>query len=128
MFLKPLRNFCWQLSCSFKEEIDVAARAYEWCCNWVAANPTRFQRNQYGELWGKIADDGSYVMVNRNVLADHLERNGYNYTATLRQWDEKGWVERTSQGKFVHSASVYSMRGSFVKIKLPEIVLLDAVS
>ena len=111
-----------------KEEIDVAVQAHEWCCNWIAANPMRFKRDQYGELWGKIADDGSYVMVNRNVLADHLERNGYNYTATLRQWDEKGLVERTSQGKFVHSASVYGMRGSFIKLRLQEMDELDAVS
>ena len=111
-----------------KEEIDVAARAYEWCCNWVAANPTRFQRNQYGELWGKIADDGSYVMVNRNVLADHLERNGYNYTATLRQWDEKGWVERNSQGRYVHAASVFGNKTTVIKLMLLENDLLQIAS
>ena len=100
------------------KEIDAAEQAFAWCCGWIASNPVRFQRDQYGELWGRIADDGSYAMVNKNILANHLERNGYNYTATLRRWDEKGYIERSSQGRYVHSASVYGVKAGYIKVLL----------
>lgn len=50
------------------KEIDAAEQAFAWCCGWIASNPVRFQQDQYGELWGRIADDGSYAMVNKNIL------------------------------------------------------------
>ncbi len=36
----------------------------------------------------------------------------------LRRWDEKGYIERSSQGRYVHSASVYGVKAGYIKVLL----------
>ncbi|MFR6290161.1 MAG: DUF927 domain-containing protein [Peptococcaceae bacterium] len=100
------------------EEIDSARQAYQFCCDLIARSSNRFRRDQNGEIWGKIAEDGSHVMINKSVLADQLERHGYNYTATIHRWAELELVERNSQGRLTHSRNIFGIKANFIKLYL----------
>lgn len=102
------------------EEIDSAQQAYQFCCDLIARSSNRFRRDQNGEIWGKVADDGSHVMINKSVLADQLEQHGYNYTATIHRWAELGLVEKTPQDKFTHSRTIHGAKASYIKFILPD--------
>lgn len=105
-------------------DVDVAERAYQSVLNWVAKNPVRFEDPKAedspnkGEVWGKI--DGELLVLNRDVLLDFLDRGGFDYTAVSKKWDEKGYLKRNSQGKFIHSTKVYGVKSSYVKLMLPQ--------
>ena len=106
------------------KEIDVAGRAFQAVLNWAAKNPVRFEDPKAedspnkGEVWGKI--DGDVLIVNRDVLLEFLDRNGYDYTAVSKKWAERGLIQRNSQGKFVHSTKVYGIKSSYIKFELPQ--------
>ncbi|WP_412268572.1 hypothetical protein [Enterocloster sp.] len=105
-------------------EVDVAERAYQSVLNWAAKNPVRFEdlkapdSPNKGEVWGKI--DETVLVINRDVLLEYLDKNGFDYTAVSRKWNEKGYLKRTPQGKFVHNTKVYGIKSSYVKFNLPQ--------
>ncbi len=105
-------------------EVDVAERAYQSVLNWAAKNPVRFEDPKApdspnkGEVWGKI--DETVLVINRDVLLEYLDKNGFDYTAVSRKWNEKGYLKRTPQGKFVHNTKVYGIKSSYVKFNLPQ--------
>lgn len=105
-------------------EVDVAGRALQSVLNWAAKNPVRFEDPKApespnkGEVWGKI--DGDVLIVNRDVLLEYLEKNGFDYTAVSKKWAERGQIIRNSQGKMVHQTKVYGIKSSYVKFRLPE--------
>ena len=70
-----------------------------------------------GEVWGKI--DENRLVVNRDVLLNFLDQNGFDYTAVSKKWGEKGYLVRNSQGKFIHSTKVYGIKSSYIKFQLP---------
>lgn len=57
-------------------------------------------------------------MINKSVLADQLERHGYNYTATIHRWAELELVERNSQGRLTHSRNIFGIKANFIKLYL----------
>lgn len=103
-------------------EVDVAERAYQAVLNWAAKNPVRFEDPKEsdspnkGEVWGKI--DGETLVLNRDVLLEFLNKNGFDYTAVSKKWAEKGYLLRNSQGKMVHQTRVYGIKSSYIKIRL----------
>ena len=104
-------------------DVDIAERAYQQVLNWVAKNPVRFEDPKEddspnrGEVWGKI--DENRLVVNRDVLLNFLDQNGFDYTAVSKKWGEKGYLVRNSQGKFIHSTKVYGIKSSYIKFQLP---------
>ena len=110
-------------------EVDVAERAYQMTLNWAAKNPVRFENPKdsaspnKGEAWGKMEKNEKSgtenLVVNKDVLVDFLEENGFDYMAVSKQWAEKGYLIRNSQGKYVHQTKVYGFRSSYIKLLLP---------
>ena len=105
-------------------EVDVAERAYQSVLNWAAKNPVRFEDPKAdnspnkGEVWGKI--DGEILILNRDVLLGYLEQNGFDYTAVSRKWNDKGYLKKTPQSKFIHNTKVYGIKSSYIKLILPQ--------
>lgn len=105
-------------------DVDVAERAYQSVLNWAAKNPVRFEDPKAenspnkGEVWGKI--DGEVMVINRDVLLDYLNQNGFDYTAVSKKWSDKGYLVRNTQGKFIHSTKVYGIKSSYIKFYLPQ--------
>jgi hypothetical protein len=103
------------------QEVDVAGRAYDWAVSWIARNPLRWVTpgaGNNGEMWGKI--DGGTATINRDVLAEHMDKADYPYSACVSAWAERGLLLKTSQGKNVHNASVNGIKGSYLKLVLPD--------
>jgi uncharacterized protein (DUF927 family) len=105
-------------------DVDVAERAYQSVLNWAAKNPVRFEDPKAdnspnkGEAWGKI--DGEIMIINRDVLLDYLNQNGFDYTAVSKKWSDKGYLVRNTQGKYIHSTKVYGIKSSYIKFNLPQ--------
>lgn len=105
-------------------DVDVAERAYQSVLNWAAKNPVRFEdpkdpaSSNKGEVWGKIDED--LLIINRDVLLAYLDQGGFDYTAVSRKWNDKGYLKRTPQGKFIHNTKVYGIKSSYVKLILPQ--------
>ncbi len=96
--------------------VDVAERAYEWCISWLAVNRNRFDEVQNGEIWGKIVGDQVYVI--KDILAKHLQENGFEYNAVIRKWVEKGYVETNSEGKYTQQIRMLGSKPRCVKMNL----------
>ena len=101
------------------KDVDPAARAYDWALNWIAKNMARFRESDNnGEIWGKVVEN--VAVVNRDVLAEGLRGAGFDYTAVVQKFTERGQIVRNSQGKFVHQTKVYGVKASYVKLKIPD--------
>ena len=100
-----------------KKDVDVAGRAYDWTINWIARNPDRWNIESHGEHWGKM--ESGIATINRDVLTEALEGAGYPYSACIAAWGERGLIQRTAQGKNIHTASYGGVKASCVKLVLP---------
>ena len=120
---QPLRIVQVKQYLQSARDVDIAERAYQQVLNWAAKNPVRFEDPKAddspnrGEVWGKI--DENRLVVNRDVLLNFLDQNGFDYTAVSKKWGEKGYLVRNSQGKFIHSTKVYGIKSSYIKFQLP---------
>lgn len=119
---QPLRIVQVKQYLQSTRDVDIAERAYQQVLNWAAKNPVRFEDPKAddspnrGEVWGKI--DENRLVVNRDVLLNFLDQNGFDYTAVSKKWGEKGYLVRNSQGKFIHSTRVYGIKSSYIKFQL----------
>ena len=101
------------------KSVDIGRRSYDWVLNWIAENQKRFtDDDNNGALWGKIEKD--IVIVNKKVLEENLLKNNYDYTAVTKAWDKYGFLEKNSQGKFIHQTKIFNIKASYIKILLPE--------
>lgn len=100
-----------------RQEVDVAARAYDWTINWIARNPDRWKDTGYGERWGKL--DDAVATINRDVLTEALNGAGYPYTAVIAAWGERGLIQRTTQGRNLHNVSYSGVKTYCIKLVLP---------
>lgn len=108
------------------QEVDVAEQSYQMVLNWIAKNPVRFRDPDEadslnrGEVWGKIEDidDGAMTVatVNKSVLCDFLDKEGFDYAAVSKKWAEQNRIVKNSQGKFVHQTKVFGVKASYIKI------------
>lgn len=103
-----------------KSEVDIVERAYKWLCGWVAQNKNRFDNsiNNNGQIWGKI--ENGIAAINKNVLTECLQQNGFDYGAVMPKFAERGYIMRTSQGKYVHHLSTYGIKAYYVKAILSQ--------
>ncbi len=115
-------------------EVDISERSYQAVMNWVAKNPVRFlnpnvpdSANRYGEVWGRIDEEPGksgqppVVIINKDVLCEFLEKNGFDYSAISKKWAAKGKILKNSQGKYVHQTRVYGIKASYIKIVTEDI-------
>ena len=101
--------------------IDMPERAYEWVVNWIAENNIRFSDNldeNRGAVWGKI--DNNIAVVNKNVLTDAMNKQGYDFSACSRKWQDKGRLKLNSQGYITHQTKVCGIKANYIKLILPD--------
>ena len=101
--------------------IDMPERAYEWVVNWIAENNIRFSDNldeNRGAVWGKI--DNDIAVINKNVLTDAMNKQGYDFSACSRRWHDKGRLKLNSQGYITHQTKVCGIKANYIKLILPE--------
>lgn len=101
--------------------IDMPERAYEWVVNWIAENNIRFSDNldeNKGAVWGKLVDN--MAVINKNVLTEAMNRQGFDFSACSRKWQDKGRLKLNSQGYITHQTKVCGIKANYIKLILPD--------
>lgn len=101
-----------------EKEVDITERVFDFISDLVSRNLNRFRddENNRGEIWGKI--ENGVVIINRGVLQEQLDKNGFDMTAALKKLDAKGCLIRNSREKFTHQTKVFGQRANYIKIKI----------
>ena len=59
-------------------------------------------------------------VINKNVLTDAMNRQGYDFSACSRRWQDKGRLKLNSQGYITHQTKVCGIKANYIKLILPE--------
>lgn len=100
------------------KEVDVSTRAYEWTMNWISQNINRFRENENGEIWGKYIENDDICLVNKSLYAEALNKAGFDFNAVIRNFADRGQIERNSQGKFTHQTKAFGVKANYIKFRL----------
>ena len=106
--------------CSAKE-VDVTERAFEYVLNVFAQYPERFDTpldsngpKSRSEFWGK--KQGEVLYVNKNVLENIMNKNGFDFDACKKKWSERGYLRLNSQGRYYSNQSLHGQKGYYVEL------------
>lgn len=110
--------------CAFlasKEAVSAGKRAYDWLCDWVAANVNHFAGNEtptVGEVYGKIEGDIAYI--NRSVFNRELQNAGYSAVATLSYLKANELIEYRAGKSNAKSKSINGHKTECIVLRLRE--------
>ena len=111
-----------------KDEIKTSVKAKEYIISLITANENKFdENNRYGECWGSIKekyiDNDKYYRIkfNINILYKELGKGGFDFNTVKKEWADEGFIEKNSQGKYVHQTTVNKVSGSFVVFMIQKI-------
>ena len=94
--VKDIRDFL-----ASKEAVSAGNRAYNWLCDWVAANVNHFNTDQsaaVGETYGVLEGDMAYII--RGVFDRVIQEAGFSASATLSYLRNNRLIEvRPGKGK-----------------------------
>ena len=94
--VKDIRDFL-----ASKEAVSAGHRAYDWLCDWVAANVNHFNSDQsaaQGETYGVLEGDMAYII--RGVFDRVVQEAGFSNSATLSYLRNNRLIEvRPGKGK-----------------------------
>ena len=94
--VKDIRDFL-----ASKEAVSAGNRAYNWLCDWVAANVNHFNSDQsaaVGETYGVLEGDMAYII--RGVFDRVIQEAGFSASATLSYLRNNRLIEvRPGKGK-----------------------------
>lgn len=99
-----------------KSEIKTAIKAKEYILGIISANYKKFDENGYGECWG--IKDEFYCTINAQILYRELEKGGYEFNTIKKDWFDLGFLEKNSQGKFVHQTTVRKEKANYIRLNL----------
>lgn len=113
-----------QISGFLKEKSEVSAgqRAYNFLCDWVAINASRFQTSENtGEFWGKVDEAENKVYIISNVFRKSLIDNGFDERAVTSWLRSNGLIEPNKNGR--NNAQYRSIDGHqarYIVMSLPQ--------
>jgi uncharacterized protein (DUF927 family) len=99
-----------------KEDIKTSVKAKEYIISVINTNYKKFDENNFGEWWG-IKDEWSCT-IDAQVLYRELAKGGFEFNTVKKDWAEMDFLEKNSQGKFVHQTTVLKKKSNYIKLKL----------
>jgi hypothetical protein len=106
---------------STKTEVSQNERAYEWLCDWLAQNRSRFEESSptspVTETWGKIEIGMAYII--RTQFNKACQENGFNPASFLSWLKRQGHIEPGKNG-YTKSKYINKMYPNCVWFKLPK--------
>lgn len=83
-----------------KNEIDNSERAYQDFLDFCDMNKSKFnpENQKFAEFWGTI--DEFEISIITKKFRNVIKEAGFNPTKILREWEEKGLVEKNSSGRY----------------------------
>ena len=106
-------------------EVDIAERSYQFVQGAIAENRNNFEPESR-QVWGSI--DGQFAYINKNVLSRIMDEQGFDFDAVKSKWADKGYLERSKQGRYFQNLQKNGVKALYVKIALnglEEFVQLD---
>ena len=103
-----------------REAVSAGHRAYEWLCDWVAANANRFYSEMSptnGDTYGIIENNAAYI--NRGVFNRVIQEAGFSGSATLSYLRSNKLIE-VSDRKYTRCKRINGVRTECVVMKLPQ--------
>ena len=92
---------------------DVNKRCYDWLCDTIAANPSRFIPRDdgafVGERWGDLDDINNRAYIIKSIFERVLSDEGYNSAGFLNWARNHGLIETDADGK--HFAKQRRLKG-----------------
>lgn len=82
-----------------KTDVSLNPRAYEYVCEYVAANQSKFTGvSEYGEVWGVMDGDSVYILKNKfNQICDE---GGFSAQSLLSWLSDRKLIRRTDKKNF----------------------------
>ena len=81
-----------------KASVSANPRAYEYVCEFVAANQNRFMGNaEFGEVWGVMDESKDSVYIMKNKFNQICDEGGYNAQSLLSWLSDRGLIRRTDK-------------------------------
>lgn len=82
-----------------KTEVSLNPRAYEYVCEFVAANQNKFMgSSEFGEVWGIMDGDSVYILKNKfNQICDE---GGYSAQSLLSWLSDRRLIRRTDKKNY----------------------------
>lgn len=107
-----------------KDEIKTSVKAKEYIISIINANENKFKENYYGECWGKVREgfkgnEKIYLFIfNFEILQRELLRGGFEFDTVKKEWADMDFLEKNSQGRFIHQTTLNKQKGNFIILKL----------
>lgn len=102
-----------------KDEIRTCVKAKEYIIGLFNANYKKFDDMGYGEVWG--VKDEYFYKINHQILCRELTKGGYEFDTIKKEWDEMGFLQTNSQGKYYHQTRIRQEKGNYVYLKNDQI-------
>lgn len=101
-----------------KAQVDVNRRAYDFICDWVAANQAKFKDDSVGEMYGAISGDFAYIIP--SVFRKVMEDAGYSYDGFLGWCKAREYLQRDGRNMTVKH-NIGKARVRCIALKIPDI-------
>jgi len=114
-----------QISGFLKEKSEVSAgqRAYNFLCDWVAINGSRFQTSDNnGEFWGKVDEENNKAYIISTVFRKALTDNGFDERAVTSWLRANYLIEPDKNGK---SSKYTSVDGHYARYVIMHLSVSD---
>ena len=102
-----------------KAEVDVSERAFNLIVDVIGANADKFDTEFHDfagyAYWGRCKPDG-VVIINKTVLEQELEKNGFDFAALKKKWAEAGHLVKNSQGRYYGLYTLNRTRANYVAL------------
>lgn len=103
------------------DEIKTSAIAKNYIIDIINANSKRFSESNYGENWGMIRDVNPgfpICYINAQILYRELKKGGFEFNSIKKEWSDMKFLEKNSQGRFVHNTTINKEKGNYVLLNL----------
>ena len=99
-----------------KNEIRTSMKAKDYIISIINANSKRFEENNYGECWGIKTE--FFCAINAQILYRELLKGGFEFDTVKKEWADIGFLEKNSQGRFLHKTKVRIEKCNYEKLNL----------
>ena len=104
-----------------KSEVSAGQRAYNFLCDWVAINGSRFQTaDNNGEFWGKVDELENKAYIISTVFRKALIDNGFDERAVTSWLRSNYLIEPDKNGKNTKYTSVDGHYARYIIMRLSQ--------
>ena len=98
-----------------QDDIDPAERSYREIVGVIMEHEVNFKPDVNTARWGRMGTDS--VLINKFVLSRELQSLGFNFDAVKKKWAEKGYLVKSTSGRYANYTKVDNAKDYYVRLK-----------